>query len=159
MVVCVERRKGIQRGKLWGWGECNVQCNVFAVAGLRTFSPAFRLAAAARPLTNQLSLPICRVQFPSPSSSPEPVVLRRQRLFYGPLEAERGDSCRNRCDPMSAQGPCWDPVPPLSGSEGVCLCAWVSLGDMMTVTHFWHTQSPAPSAPDAGRVWCVRRQD
>ena len=36
--MCVERRKGIQRGKLWGWGECNVQCNVFAVAGLRTFS-------------------------------------------------------------------------------------------------------------------------
>lgn len=67
-------------------------------------SPAFRLAAGAHALANQLSLPICRVQFPSPSLSPEPVVPWRLGLFSAPLEAERGDPCRDKSGSLRPNG-------------------------------------------------------
>lgn len=67
-----------------------------------------------------------------PSPSPELVVSRRWGLFYGPLKAERGDSCGDRSDPLRSHG--FARTLRGSGPSDLrgrgCLCARVSLGDM-----------------------------
>lgn len=100
-------------------------------------SLAFRLVAAARALANQLSLPICRAQFPSPSLSPEPVVPRRLGLLRNSRERARGLLSRQErllCDPMGLRGSCRGLAPRLSEAGGVCLCAGGFSGDLVAVT-------------------------
>lgn len=60
-------------------------------------SPAFLLVVEVWALASQVSLPICRAQFPPP---PGP----RNSWFLGSLATERGDSCRHRSDPLQPHG-------------------------------------------------------
>lgn len=102
-------------------------------------SLAFRLVAAARALANQLSLPICRAQFPPPSLSPEPVVPRRLGLLWNSTERARGLLSRQErllCGPMGLRGPCGGLAPWLSEAGGFCLCAGVFSGDLVAITFF-----------------------
>lgn len=104
-------------------------------------SPAFLLVIEVWALANQVSLPICRGQFPPP---PGP----RNSWFLGSLATERGDSCRHRSDPLQPHGSARTfrrSVPSALRGRG-CLCAGVSSGDMVTITPFSrHTQTPPNS--------------